>query len=690
MKKNPEYHISRLNNLIRQVPTLIEQRQHKRALAKLKQVLIASPNNLDALVWSAEIFRSIGDTRQSGKFFDKAIELKTDFFRAIHGRALLRYELNHLPAAISDFNKLIELKPKIPEIYNNRGNLFLMRGDFDKALEDFNLAIALNPKSANTLNCRGLVYHKLGNLQLALEDFNASLIIKHDFPSAIFNRGNLLKDMSRLNEAIADYERVLSVLPNFAPAFNNRGTIKRTLGNLDEALKDFNAAIRLDTKFQGAYYNRGNIFKELRRFDQAKRDLNIAIALKPNDANAYNARGNIFKELYKPERAIGDFKKAIALQPKLADAYNNRGIVYSEMRRSREALYDFEKAISISPHLGPTHRQISMLKKYSDSDPHIKMMQGLLSDKKTSANDRCHLLYALAKASQDISDTKAAFEYFFQGGALKKKLLNYDIHQDEIFFEFISNNFDKFLECSPTNAQNNKSIQPIFIIGMPRSGTSLIEQIISSHTSVFGAGELPFWSYYTTQLFHGKLDYNKKTLEQLRRLYSKQIISIASGKKYVTDKMPNNFLSIGLIKSAFPYAKFIHVERNPAAVCWSNYTNFFAGNSLSYSYDLEDVVKYYNLYHELMNCWKKNLKSEIYNVSYEDLTNDPEPEIKRLIGYIELPWEEACLFPQKNRRAVRTASLSQIGKPIYRNSSISWKRYSELIGNKFDLLPCVD
>ena len=644
--RQTEENNSRVVGLIKQVRPLLEQKQSKKALTKLKKILKLSPNHLYALVWSAEILVDDDEVEKAEIFFDRAIKLNKSFLRALHGRALLLYKLEKFPDALVDFSKLIELRPNIPESYINRGNVFLSKGDFAEALQDFDTALALNPKLASAFNGRGLANHKLGNNNLALEDFNASILIKNDLAGAVFNRGNVLRDIGRLDEALEDYKRVLQLVPNFAPAFNNRGAIKKIRGDYTGAIKDFNAAIHLDKRFQLAYYNRGSTWKELRQFNPAIKDLSIAIGLNPKDANAYNVRGNVFKEIYKPEKAVADFEKAIALQPNSADAYNNRGIVYSEMRRSKEALCDFEKAISISPYMGAAHRQISILKKYTKSDPHVEIMQALLSDKKMSPDDTCHLLYALAKSSEDVGQIREAFDYYSRGGKLKKKLIKYRASEDQEYFHFVTATMKRFLEC-PVKASNDGVIKPIFIIGMPRSGTSLIEQIISSHPKVFGAGELPFWGFYTTRLFRGERHYHLRTVTELRKKYSSQLKKIVKDKRFVTDKMPNNFLSLGLIKSAFPEAKLIHVKREATAVCWSNFANYFAGSSLGHSYTLEDTVRYYLQYETLMDQWKNYLQSEIYEISYETLTIDPEPEIRRLIEHIELPWDDLCLLPQK-------------------------------------------
>ena len=203
---------------------------------------------------------------------------------------------------------------------------------------------------------------------------------------------------------------------------------------------------------------------------------------------------------------------------------------------------------------------------------------------------------------------------------------------------------------------------------MPRSGTTLVEQIICSHPDVFGAGELTFWGNHGTKLIKGEFEITEQLILQLRKKYATYLRKICASQCFITDKTPSNFLFLALIKSAFPDAKLIHVHREPAATCWSNFTNYFASNSLGYSYELADIVEYYCLYEDLMRFWDDFYQSEIYTLNYETLTRDPTNQIKTMIRHTGLRWDDACLAPHDNMRPIKPPHLGKLEK-IYQNSS---------------------
>jgi hypothetical protein len=235
--------------------------------------------------------------------------------------------------------------------------------------------------------------------------------------------------------------------------------------------------------------------------------------------------------------------------------------------------------------------------------------------------------------------------------------------------------------------QKNKSdLTPIFIIGMPRSGTTLVEQIISSHSKVTGLGELPFISQFGYSITKGLLEFSGESISKFRNDYLEKLKSLANGNFIITDKMPQNFLYTGLIAATFPEAKILHVKRNAAAVCWANYKQWFRSNELGYSYSIDDIVEYHRLYEDLMKFWNKILNNKIYEVDYEALTIDHENEIKKLINHLDLSWEEKCLFPEKNKRSISTASNIQIREKIYKGSSQQWKKYKPFLSGALDYL----
>jgi hypothetical protein len=227
---------------------------------------------------------------------------------------------------------------------------------------------------------------------------------------------------------------------------------------------------------------------------------------------------------------------------------------------------------------------------------------------------------------------------------------------------------------------------PIFIVGMPRSGTTLVEQIISSHSKVTGAGELSFATQFGASIAQGLSDSTTDSLINFRERYLIKLQNVSNGNLIVTDKMPQNFLYIGLLAAAFPEAKIVHVKRNPTAVCWGNYKQYFASKSFGYCYGLDEVVAYYALYQNLMGFWEMKLPNRIYNLDYELLTINQDDETKKLIQHLDLDWESKCLSPQNNRRGVATASKLQIRKKVYQGSSEQWKKYEPFLNGAFDYL----
>ena len=221
---------------------------------------------------------------------------------------------------------------------------------------------------------------------------------------------------------------------------------------------------------------------------------------------------------------------------------------------------------------------------------------------------------------------------------------------------------------------------------MPRSGTTLVEQIISSHQMVSAAGELSFVAKFGERLVRGKSIINEESLLEFREQYLQKLMSFAKGKSFVTDKMPLKFRYIGVIAAALPEAKIIHVKRNPAALCWANYKQYFSKKGLGFSYDLKDVVSYFDLYKNLILHWKSEVKCAFYDLDYELLVEKQETETRKLIDYIGLNWDSKCLSPEKNQNTVSTASSIQVRKKVYKGSSQKWMKYEPFLNGALDSL----
>ena len=394
--------------------------------------------------------------------------------------------------------------------------------------------------------------------------------------------------------------------------------------------------------------------------------------------------GVTIKELGRLDEALASYRQAIALKPDYAEAYNNLGIMLQELGRLDEALASYRQAIALKPDYAEAHRHFTLIKKYDGKDEHYSKMQELYLSKNISKEQRCHINFGLAKACEDLGNFEKAFQHYKEGNMLRKKLLNYDINLDLELFKQLKSSYAKIEKNSLEIEKLSKNLMPIFIVGMPRSGTTLVEQIISSHSEVTGAGELNFAAQFGGAIATGITEANNESLLDFRHNYLNKLQNVSKGNLIVTDKMPQNFRYIGLLTAAFPEAKIIHVKRNPAAVCWSNYKKFFESNSIGFCYEIDDIISYHKLYENLMNFWANTLSNRIYKLDYEILTVHQDTETRRLIKYLGLDWDEKCLSPQNNTRKVTTASNLQIRKKVYQGSSEEWKKYQSFLNGAFD------
>ena len=325
-----------------------------------------------------------------------------------------------------------------------------------------------------------------------------------------------------------------------------------------------------------------------------------------------------------------------------------------------------------------------MIKKYNSKDEQYLKMKELYLDEKISEVQRCSINFALAKAHDDLGDFEQAFKHYNEGNTFFNKQFKYDVNKDIEVFNELKINYPQIKKNSPNPKILINKLRPIFIVGMPRSGTTLVEQIISSHSKVSGAGELPFVREFGEGIARGLSNSNTDSLLKFRKKYLNKLQYFSNNKSIVTDKLPHNFLFIGMITAVFPEAKIVHVIRNPAAVCWSNYKKYFQSKNMSYSYTLDNIIKYYELYKDIMIFWNEQLPNKIFNINYELLTVNQEKETRKLIDYLSLDWEEKCLSPQDNMRGISTASDIQVRKKVYQGSSQQWEKYKPFLNGVFD------
>ena len=480
------------------------------------------------------------------------------------------------------------------------------------------------------------------------------------------------------NASISNFETAILLKPNYAEALFNLGVAHQKLNQLEMAIESYEKALSIQHAYPRVHHNLGIIFYLKGLLNSAIKSFEWAVAYSPNYSEAYYSLGLAFQKNRQFEEAKNHFEKAISVNPNYAQVYESLGILCEIINLPNEALSYFEKALRINPHLTNTYRNLSKLKKFKAKDPLISQMESLYSKSDLHSSHKINLCFSLAKAYEDLNHQDNFFKFLNEGNALRKKELGYDITQSQNVHSTIVNLFSA--KQSLINKPKEKpSTRPIFIVGMPRSGTSLVEQIISSHHEVYGAGELltlrkvidPILVKY---LNNNKYKVTKKDYLLIREQYLDSLSNLNVSNKIITDKMPVNFRLIGFILSAMPEAKIIHIKRDARATCWSNYQNYFSDGN-GFSFDQEDLVKFYALYSEMMDFWDKLFPNKIYNISYEELTKNQKKETQKLLNYCELDWDENCLKFHKNVRGVVTASKAQVRKKMYQGSSEAWKKY---------------
>ena len=529
----------------------------------------------------------------------------------------------------------------------------------------------------------GQMYNK-GNFSSVIKKANS--IIKHSPKEVSIWEflGAAHRGLGNIKEALAAFKTVVELNPNYAAGHNNLGVSFQDLGNYEDSIPCFTKALSLRSNYAEAHNNLGNSFKDQGNLEKAIAAYEKAISCKPNYSAAHNNMGRALHENNNLEKADDALKKAISINPKNFSAYNNLGLLYKDQGKIGEAINSFEQAISLNRNYISGHLNLSTLRKYRSGDPQIDIVDDMLSQSNLSDHDRSRLLYVSAKIHEDLGDDKRAFDCYVAGGDLRKKILSYELKQDQSLFSQIKISSSKLKKYPLKITRNDISTIPIFVLGMPRSGTSLVEQILSSHSQIHGAGELPFLAQYGESVSYGLHDLSQENLFGVRNDYLTKLSNISPDKKFITDKMPHNFLHVGLILNIFPEAKIIHVKRDPAATCWSNFKQYFATRNLGYSYNLNDTVEYYKLYLDLMKYWNQHFGSLIYDLDYEKLTENTLVETKKVIKYLNLNWENACLEPHKNMRSVKTASQQQVRRKVYTGSSEAWRKFLPFLKNSFD------
>ncbi len=501
--------------------------------------------------------------------------------------------------------------------------------------------IKKDPSDTQLIYIIGLSYINKQNF-IEAENYFKKLLSLKKTPELFYTYGNIQKKLKKYNNAISSFEQSINLNPNFSEAHNNLGNTKKLINRREEAIKHYRQAINLKKNNIEALFN-------------------LSIILKEN---------NNFEEL------IEVYGKILKIDINNIKTIYNLGSAYLFLGNISKGREYFENAIEIDDLHIPSYRNYISITKIESKNKIFNKLKNI--DLSLLNNENKILISnALSKAYFDIKDIKKGFYHLNNSNFLKKDTSKFSMEKEFNQFEKIKSFFNNVYDKN-FNFKDNLKIKPIFIVGMPRSGTSLIEQILSSHSKIYGAGELNFMQKIIDKLGLESSEDLMDYFSEIRNFYHKSIVRI-SQNEMIIDKLPLNFRWIGFIIKSLPEAKIIHIERNPMAVCWSNYKTHFVDSGMDFNLSQKDIANYYYMYSDLMKFWQKKFSNNILNIKYETFVQDFETNTKKIMDYLNLKWEHQMKDYQSIKRSVTTASYLQVREKIKKNTSEDWRKYHDYL-----------
>jgi tetratricopeptide (TPR) repeat protein len=684
------------------------------------------------LIRRAERCQTEGKFDEAGRHYQSILRQDGRHFGALYGLCTLRASQGKLPEAERYALLALATNPKSIEARNNLGLIYGKLGRIEEAAAQFRQILASQPHWPPALRGLGIAQQALGDRPAAAECFAAVVKADPRDSDARGALGALLLDLGRPAEAFAQLEGLLAIHPDDAAAWSDLGFALNCLGRTEEAVKALERAVALRPNHAVSLYNLGCGLHSLRRFEEAVKALerarslkpdwfevhhnlglalqalgrfreaaeshNRSVQLQPNSdggstggaavhafaqkvglAEAFNSLGLALHRLNDSEKATAAYRKSIELDPSCVAARYNFGNQLTEMGEFEAAQEQFRHAIELDPKHAGAHRSMANVRRFSEDDGRLSALEALALDLGSlSESDQIEVHFALGKAYGDLGRHEESFEHLIAGNALKRKTVCYD----EEAILGLAGRIKAELTAERMREKaglGDPSDLPIFILGMPRSGTSLVEQVLASHPDVHGAGELAEFESAAKRIVVGGRNpalspevisaLGEPELRSIGSAYVQALQALSPGAKRITDKLPANFWFVGLIRLALPGARIIHVNRDPVDTCVSCFSQLFNGDSLPCTYDLRELGRYYRAYQTLMDHWRAVLGREgMFEVRYEALVEDLETDARRMLEYCGLPWNDACLSFYKTRRSVKTASFVAVRQPVYRSS----------------------
>ncbi len=643
----------RVESLLKEAEDLHLAGDYEKAEELYREILKIDPRNSTAYHHLGIMALQGGNFKIANTLLKAAYELEPDNIKYIIDLASSYFCLKKFKKAISLYKKALEKDPDNYELRYNLGSALMEIGKFDEAEEHLDRAVVLNPLDPRAFVKLAYCLVQLGRFEEAEEIAKAAFVLRPKDKEHLFILMETFLEINRPWYAIAIGSKLIDMDPSnvsirvrFANAFLSAGIVCRAE---EEARK----ALNLAPEVPGLYKLLAQAAMVCSGWDEAMEIVEEGLKLSPNNEGLLLQKASILEKKGKDEEAFKIVKKFFSGR----SDYN-------------------PQAVSILA---------TLCKKFHVEKEGIELLEEALKNERLSQGFISSTKFTLAELYDSIGEYDKAFEALKEANDLVPRI--YHPKKEEEYFEALKKVFTKeFFEKAPR--ARIKTQKPIFIVGMPRSGTSLTEQILATHPDVFGAGELSkigeissmlsYWLKKNIPFPYICHHLTEDILDKAAKEYLDFIDSLSGGKfLFVTDKMPQNFVYLGLIVLMFPEVKIIHCRRNPMDTCLSNYFQNFAAAGLGFTYNLEDLGHYYRLYLDIMDHWKKVLPVKIYDNNYEELVQNPRENIKKLLDFCGLSWYEGCLEFYKTKRDVKTASYDQVRKPIYKKSVARWKRYEK-------------
>jgi tetratricopeptide (TPR) repeat protein len=618
------------------------------ALASLQASLALEPDHPGTLVDTADVLRGLGRVRDSIPVYQKALSVNAQDVEALNNLGNAYLELGDHQRALEHYEQARRVRPIDAQVSANVGHALLLVGRLEEAVTLARRAISLNPQLAVAHNNLGLAFAALG----------------------------------KRAEAADSYREALRLHPDHVEVLNNLANVLRELGDRRAAVPLYRRALELDARHAESYCNLGNVLFEMRQVEQAVSALRQAIALQPRYAPAHLSLGFALRQQRRAAEAQQSCEAALALNPDYVEAISFLGELHADRGQFDEAEKLFRRAIELDPSFSFAFASIATHRKMKLAD--ASWLHGAASLLATSQpiGDEISLRYALGKYFDDVGQYDDAFGQYHKANELTKRYgARYERAKFTERIDQIMRTFDAPLWRESAALASNADL-PVFVLGMPRSGTSLTEQILASHPQVFGSGEVAFWNGAYEAWRQAELQgrQGRQLLPDMASRYLERMGAAGGGATRVINKLPANFMYAGLIHAAFPRARIIHMQRHPLDTALSIYfQNFF--NIGPWANDLADLAHYYGQYVRITRHWRATLPAQnLLEVPYEELIKDQEGWTRRMLDFIGLPWDARVLDFHKTERVVITASRWQVRQKIHSASAGRWHHYEKHLG----------